>query len=137
MSVPYNDVIRKLRSITESVPLSFSKGAQQLFVEWYSALRNRLLTDDLTDQMRHHLGKYQGLFARLCIPWHLTRMVERDSEGDPSEVSLETARDVRTFIDESPMVTLQTGQLKDVIDAAVAKAEKADKDQDEKEAAKS
>lgn len=80
------------------VVLHFSDGAR--------AIRDRLEREHLTlamalettsPKLSAHYGKYDGIFARLCLIWHC---IEHAFEALPQEISEETAERVATFMAE-------------------------------------
>lgn len=83
----------------QSAPLHFSSGAK--------AIRDRLEQEHLdlvtalefvSPKLASHFGKYDGIFARLCLLWHCI-----ESAGDvvpPDEVSERTAARVAQFMEQ-------------------------------------
>jgi putative DNA primase/helicase len=62
-------VYQRLAKLSAENPqtLRFDKGAQELFADWYSALRQSLISDDLSLVMRAHLSKYPKLMPTLAL----------------------------------------------------------------------
>lgn len=66
----------------------FSAEAQQVFVEYYMTLQNRLSTDEeLTPIMREHLGKYRSLMPSLALIFHLIDV----ADGNVTEAGINLA----------------------------------------------
>jgi hypothetical protein len=82
---------------SEDTVLRFDQGAQ--------AIRNRLVQkhidleatlENVNKKLATHVGKYNGVFARLCVLWHCIENV--DQRILPTEVTEDTARRVARFL---------------------------------------
>jgi phage/plasmid primase-like uncharacterized protein len=87
------------QSFIGELPLTFDEGAQQ----YRSDLARQHV--DMVGVIAHangkiasHIGKYNGLFARLCVIWHCIE--HADSKNPPEAVTEATARKVGQFMHE-------------------------------------
>ncbi len=108
--VPQPDVARSYAALVErltalrkpvrggmaEVPLQFSPAAQRVWEE--VAARNFELAtswEAVNTKLAAHLGKYNGLFARLCLIWHC---IEAKSDRPASSIPEDVAIRVRDFL---------------------------------------
>ena len=75
--------------------LRFDPDAQELFIEWYSKLMNRLRQGEEAQHMESHLAKYPALAARLALVLHLAD----NDQGPVSGESLARALDWCEFLE--------------------------------------
>jgi hypothetical protein len=82
---------------TEDTVLRFDQGAQEI--------RNQLVNrhidlvsaiESVNNKLATHVGKYDGVFARLCVLWHCIE--NADLTNPPAVVTEDTARRVATFL---------------------------------------
>lgn len=77
-------------------PLTFSEGAravrEALADDHY---RFVLVMEQMNSKLATHIGKFDGLFVRLCVIWHCVETLGTDL---PLEVSEDTARRVAAFL---------------------------------------
>ena len=68
----------RLNSRGSDVPhYQFSPEAQEIFIEFYMTLQNRLLNEEeLTPIMREHLGKYRSLMPSIALIFHLIDLAD-------------------------------------------------------------
>ena len=93
---PFEVLVRALHEMKAEVTVTFDEDAQRIVSE-VQAFHNRLQTVELIySQLSSHIGKYDGLFARLCLLWHC--IAHPDIETIPRQISADTARDVRDFL---------------------------------------
>ncbi len=79
----------------------FDDEAQLIFRDWYTKMRTtRLAAYENEKDMRAHLSKYPGLFARLCIVHYLLRRASNQTNRASQLVGVETAKAVKCFIDD-------------------------------------
>src|SRR5262249_3622800 len=53
----------------------------------------------VTKKLAAHIGKYDGIFARLCLLWHCIECVEKGEQSDMHpRIGAETARRVADFL---------------------------------------
>lgn len=102
----YDRLIRRLVEMTpqrdfaigdaNDVPLRFDDGAQQIRRDlelWNHELQ---ALECLNPKLAAHIGKLDGLFARLCVTWHC---IENSNTPEPPEIVQEaTARRVAEFM---------------------------------------
>lgn len=93
---PFEDLVRALHEMKGDLTLQFDDEAQRIVAE-VQAHHNRLQTIELVyKQLSTHIGKYDGLFARLCLLWHC---IEHPNIEDlPSRITAATAQRVRSFL---------------------------------------
>ena len=96
----YETLINWLRNHTSSTPLTitFDDGAQGIrrrlerkhltLMKWSEAINRKLAA---------HIGKYDGIFVRLCLTWHC---IEHVQQGMINPVSEDTAQRVERFLHE-------------------------------------
>jgi hypothetical protein len=79
--------------------LRFSEAAQEI---QYARAREHIKLRDtfagLDSKLAEHFGKYDGMFARLCVTWHCIE--NHDKRLLPAEISAETASRVAKFMHE-------------------------------------
>ncbi|MCR9148231.1 MAG: YfjI family protein [Rhodobacteraceae bacterium] len=108
----YKTLIENLRRLTPpgfcgSGALEFDEGAQAIRRD----LEARHLTlhslETINGKLTSHIGKYDGLFARLCVVWHCIEYIENtmlcdapgfDGDGLPPTVAEATAQRVADFL---------------------------------------
>jgi hypothetical protein len=83
-------------NIPSEVPLRFSDGAQAIRQD-LAERHHKLATgwEAVNKKLAAHIGKYDGLFARLCVVFHCVEHVENLL---PAEVSEDTARRAGEFL---------------------------------------
>ena len=87
--------------------LEFDDGAQRIRRELEARHLDLQSLETINGKLASHLGKYDGLFARLCIVWHCVEHVEKnalcdapgfDGEDLPATVTEATAQRVADFL---------------------------------------
>lgn len=87
------------RNFFGAQPLTFSEGARAVREALADDhFRFVLAMEQMNAKLATHIGKYDGLFVRLCVIWHCVENVGAD--GLPIEVSEATARRVARFLTE-------------------------------------
>ncbi|WP_162244719.1 DUF3987 domain-containing protein [Aureimonas sp. Leaf454] len=98
----YAALVRRLNAIEKpkagmvEVPLRFDEGGQAIRAEL--EVKHQALAaawQDVNLKLSAHFGKYDGLFARLCVLWHC---VESAGARPASVVEEDTARRVAAFL---------------------------------------
>jgi hypothetical protein len=91
----YGEIVEKLRGL-DGVVLRFDDGAQKYRAElekrhlWLTGL------EMLNPKLATHIGKYDGIFARLCVIWHCVENWQ--AQQLPPLVSEATARRAGEFL---------------------------------------
>lgn len=107
----YNELVIKLNSLSmprradggnlaqlEFNVLRFSSEAQEIRDASRIDFRNLVQAlGSVSPKLSAHFGKYDGLFARLCVIWHCA---EATITQPPPIIEADTARRVRAFIDQ-------------------------------------
>ena len=103
--VEYNSLLERLRDIKPPEnffgvqPLTFDDKAQELRRELEAKHHGMVRAMESTNKkMASHLGKYDGMFPRLCVVWHVIE--NANAETLPSVVTYETANRVARFLHE-------------------------------------
>lgn len=92
----YNALIRDLHCLGNAT-LRFDDGAQAYRHELELKHLNLLSLEFVHRKLAAHIGKYDGIFARLCVIWHCTENMV--GFGDiPAVISEATARRVGAFL---------------------------------------
>jgi hypothetical protein len=78
-----------------SPALRFDDGAQEIRRDLERRHLELMSTECIHRKLAAHIGKYDGLFARLCIVWHC---VENAGATIPRVISEDTARRVAEFL---------------------------------------
>lgn len=108
----YRSLIEKLHKL---VPpgwlgagiLEFDEGAQRIRRDLEAKHLELQSLETINRKLASHIGKYDGLFARLCVVWHCVEYVQGDllceapgfdSEGLPATVTEATAQRVAEFL---------------------------------------
>ncbi len=95
----YNFTVTMLRFIRTSQNLRFDEDAQILRGQ-REAKHLRLMSAELVSpKLASHIGKYDGLFARLCIIWHALENCNPQYPILPAQITYETAERVSQFMD--------------------------------------
>jgi hypothetical protein len=99
-ALQYDDLIKTLHgSPFQARDLRFSDQAQE--VQYSCARRHLGLRDtfaSFNSKLAEHFGKYDGMFARLCVVWHCIEHFEKRQL--PGEITAETAKRVAKFMEE-------------------------------------
>lgn len=98
----YSDLIEALHTLKApgwmgSGTLEFSAGAQAIRRELEARHLELQGLETINRKLAAHIGKYDGLFARLCVIWHCVESVGAP-DGLPVTVSEQTARRVADFL---------------------------------------
>jgi hypothetical protein len=83
-------------SIPETVPLRFDKSAQEIWRQAEKQHLDLVKVGRFNSMLGAHFGKYNGLFARLCVLFHAIEHAEAASL--PKEITEGTARRVQVFL---------------------------------------
>lgn len=76
--------------------LKFDEGAQVVRRELEEKHLDLLATETVNRKLAAHIGKYDGLFARLCVVWHCVE--NASAKPLPNMISQDTARRVSVFL---------------------------------------
>ena len=96
----YDALVRRLIGLTFSPfnpePLTFDDGAQE--VRRRLEVRHHELgcTETISRKLASHLGKYDGMFARLCVVFHCIENAK--AGGLPAVITTDTAERVAAFL---------------------------------------
>lgn len=103
--VPSDGTLRDYEALIERLELLRAEGGPLMFDQSARTIRERLEAEHLelssslegvSPKMAAHFGKYDGLFARLCVLWHC---IEEGRGGlVPKTISGETAERVEQFM---------------------------------------
>ena len=104
----YGSLIRDLKVLRQpgkltSDLLTFSEGAQKVRAQLEEKHHGLQSLELVNKKLASHIGKYDGLFARLCVVWHCIDYCSGSSGSGnpfhlPSEISQETAQNVANFM---------------------------------------
>jgi hypothetical protein len=92
----YQQLVRKLHGIGE-VTLRFDDGAQRYRQELEVRHLKLQSLECIHRKLAAHIGKYDGIFARLCVVWHCVENV-RGFGMVPSVITEQTAKHVGAFL---------------------------------------
>ena len=87
----YGDLVRRLYALGRPELLFFDDGAQAIRRALEQKHLELMALGAIHRKLAAHIGKYDGVFARLCVIWHC---IEHADERLPSEVTEETAHRV-------------------------------------------
>ena len=94
--VVYDVLIERLHGLTMPITLSFSTAASELRQKLEQRHLDLQRCEVINPKLGAHLGKYDGMFARLCVVWHC---IEHAAEANlPYVVTEETACRVANFM---------------------------------------
>ena len=79
-----------------ATPLTFDDGALKIREELERKHLDLMKLEGLNRKLTSHFGKYNGIFARLCVVWHCVEHVNDDEL--PAVVTEDTARRVAGFL---------------------------------------
>jgi hypothetical protein len=79
------------------IPLRFDDGAQKIRNDLEQEHLDLLDFEAVHKKLAAHIGKYDGIFARLCVAWHC---VEHAGKDLPVTITEETAKRVAKFLHE-------------------------------------
>ena len=99
----YSTLIGRLHNIDNSMlgggisglPLRFDDGAQKIRHDLERKHLELQAVETINRKLGAHIGKYNGIFARLCVVWHC---VENSGGALPAVISEATARRVAAFL---------------------------------------
>jgi hypothetical protein len=100
VATAYDDLIQTLHtpmmlgSLTPSV-LSFTEDAHRVRERFGQTCHKAASLEAVNKKLAAHIGKYTGIFARLCIVWHC---VEHGGHCIPREITGATAERVAAFM---------------------------------------
>ncbi len=96
VTTPFEERVRALRAMDAETLFSFDDDAQNIVRE-AQVFHSELQAIELVyKQLATHIGKYDGLFARLCLLWHCIE--HADLENAPAQISADTTRQVQEFL---------------------------------------
>lgn len=79
------------------IVLRYDDGAQAIRTEMYKDYHGMVVAmEHINKKMAAHLGKFEGLFPRLCIIWHCIE--NANAESLPDVITEDTARRVERFL---------------------------------------
>ena len=93
----YGDLVRRLYVLERPELLLFDDGAQAIRRALEQKHLELMALGAIRRKLAAHIGKYDGVFARLCVIWHC---IEHADERLPTEVTEETAHRVARFMHE-------------------------------------
>lgn len=99
MQPPPRAGIPSLEEATSKQPLKFSSGARSVrerLEEEHQQLVQSL--EIVSPKLAAHFGKYEGIFARLCVTWHCIENAEQ--LYPPVEIGTDTAERVAEFMEK-------------------------------------
>jgi hypothetical protein len=92
----YGSLVEHLHAAREPFDdLKFDDGATAIRRQLEKRHLDLMTCESLNKKLAAHIGKYDGLFARLCLLWHC---IEHSHEELPAIVTEETARRVEKFL---------------------------------------
>lgn len=95
----YKGIIEALSRLTDATPLQFDDGAQAIRRDLEAEHLKLQSLETLNGKLASHIGKYDGLFARLALLFHCVDHVAKPSVGPlPRTVTEATARRAATFL---------------------------------------
>jgi len=95
----YKGVVEALHRLTGATPLQFDDGAQLIRQELEAQHLNLQSLEAINGKLASHIGKYDGMFARLALLFHCIDHVAKPIvEALPRTVSEATARRAATFL---------------------------------------
>lgn len=94
--IPFEELIRSLHDRKADILVSFDEEAQAVFAEAQEYHQRLQAIEMVYKQLSSHIGKYDGIFARLCLLWHCIEHAQ--SENLPPQINVETAKRVRDFL---------------------------------------
>jgi hypothetical protein len=83
---------------TEPTVLQFDPGAQAIRSQLEERHVELMNSESVNKKLAAHIGKYDGVFARLCVLWHCIENVDQDVL--PTIVTEDTAHRVAKFLHE-------------------------------------
>jgi len=100
VNAAYRGLIEDLRNLTApgfmaGGVLEFDEGAQTIRRELEARHLDLQTLETINRKLASHIGKYDGLFARLCVVWHC---VEHAGQDMPATVTEATAQRVADFL---------------------------------------
>lgn len=112
VNAKYGTLIEHLRKLQPpgwcgTDPLVFDDGAQRVRLELEARHLELQSLETINRKLASHIGKYDGLFARLCVIWHCVEHIENvalcdtpdfDPSDLPATVTEATARRVAEFL---------------------------------------
>lgn len=112
VNTAYKVLIEELRELSRPVSgygafLQFDDGAQVIRRDLEARHLDLQSLESINRKLASHIGKYDGLFARLCVVWHCIEHIERvaasesldpDDRGLPPTVTEATAGRVAAFL---------------------------------------
>jgi len=100
----YEELVKRLRHLTLKSPLGLDFNRQVLRFDEKAQLYRQVLElkhlelqgcESINRKLAAHIGKYNGIFARLCVIWHC---IESEPGKLTSTISEDTARRVGRFL---------------------------------------
>lgn len=99
----YDELVVRLRQIVPPgnvfgpLPINFSEGARRIREELASDHRRMILAlETISKKFAAHIGKFNGIFPRMCLIWHCIE--NANAATLPSVINEETAQRVADFL---------------------------------------
>jgi len=99
-TIKYNDLVRSLHQLTGSFDeLAFDDDAMEIRRRLEQRHLELTMLEAINKKLAAHIGKYDGIFARLCLLWHCIECVEKAEQSDMDpRIGKETAERVANFL---------------------------------------
>jgi hypothetical protein len=96
-AVKYTDLVRRLYQLENPFnQIQFIDAAMEIRTELESKHLELTLYETINKKLAAHIGKYDGIFARLCLIWHCVECVEKREE--PGLIDAAQAQRVADFL---------------------------------------
>lgn len=96
----YKFAVRSMHRVTAAGPLRFDPEAQQVFQEVQRRHHRLGACEAVNRRLGAHIQKLDGIFARLCIVWHVAASAHLFKSTVDPIITADTARQVARFIAE-------------------------------------
>jgi hypothetical protein len=94
-ALEYNKLVRTLHKMSGGVTLEFDDGAQKLRLELEQKHKDLEKCWAANGKLTTHIGKYDGIFARLCVLFH---SIDHADGELPTRITEKTAQRVAAFL---------------------------------------
>jgi hypothetical protein len=95
----YNRLVRALHEMPySSAPIVFDDAAMAICSRTMAKHQDLTACEVFNPKLAAHIGKYDGIFARLCLTWHCVESAERSSTVPDAIIGARTAQRVADFL---------------------------------------
>jgi hypothetical protein len=93
----YDELVERLNKMPSRI-VQFDEAAQQIRQKLEQKHLDLMAYESVNRKLAAHIGKYNGLFARLCLLWHCIETVDAEEMIATHNIDADTAQRVADFL---------------------------------------